>query len=101
VIETTVRIERPEGTAVATGVPAQYDLSPVDVKSDEQGNRDFVWLDVYLAYVPSSGVRLRDVLFDEQNSDPLTGAAVKMRVAGVEVFQRDHVEIRAQQVVGT
>ena len=99
-IETTIRIERPEGTAVATGIPAQYDVNNLDIRNDEGHDRDFTLLDLYLAWVPASGLYLRDVVFDERNTDPATGALLKMRVAGVETFGTDHVEARCQQVIG-
>jgi hypothetical protein len=43
--------------------------------------------------VPSVPIQRRDVLFDEQNTDPETGQLAKYRVAGVvETFANDHQE---------
>lgn len=100
-ILTTVHIERPEGTTIATGIAAQIDLAAPRLFSDEQGDRDYQEYDLYLEGVPSVGVRRRDVLVDEQNQDPLTGTNARYRVAAVETFDRDHVECRCQQIIGT
>jgi len=98
--QTTVRIERPEGTVIATGLTAQAELIDSLPHQDAGGNRDYLYWDVLLTDVPTVGVQPRDVLQDEQNTDPLTGTGVRWVVATAEVFTADHVEARCQQIIG-
>jgi hypothetical protein len=92
-IVTTMHIERPEGTTVASGLSAQYDLVAPDPKDDLSHDRDFLLYDVYIDYVTGLAVQRRDVLVDDRNTDPLTGTNLRMRVSGVEQFDSDHFEM--------
>lgn len=105
-IHTTVTIQRPEGTAVATGLAAQieHDTSnhSLGLPRDDLGhNRDFIDYTVYFAWVPTVSVRRRDVLIDERNTDPLTNALAKFRVVHVERFDNDHIEAHCQAIIGS
>ena len=66
------------------------------------GARPFDMVDIYTTQgVPATPIQRRDVLFDEQNTDPETGQLAKYRVSGaVETFTHSHQEIRAERVVG-
>jgi hypothetical protein len=77
---TNVRIERPEGSIVFASVPVQIDTVMPDPKDDMGHDRDYVLFDCYFSYVPSVGVRRRDVLVDLLNIDPLTGSLARYRV---------------------
>lgn len=101
---TTVRLERPEGTVQLRGIAVQIEqAAPDDLERlDLEGARPY---DIFWLYttqgVPSTPIQRRDVLFDEQNSDPETGQPAKYRVAGaVETFANDHQEALCQRVVG-
>ena len=103
-VVTTVRIERPEGTVVATHIPVQIDQAGTHEELDFDGARPYDLFWIYtLAGVPSpSPIQRRDVLFDEVNTDPETGALAKYRVSGlVETFAGDHQELMAERVVGS
>jgi hypothetical protein len=100
-ITTTMHIERPEGTIVASLLPAQYDLAQQQPRDDLGHDRDYLVYDCYLTWSPLWGIRRRDVLVDEVNIDPLTGVNVRLRVDAVEQFEYDHWEVRAQQIIGT
>jgi hypothetical protein len=98
---TTVHIERPEGTTVASGVSAQIELAaPLPVR-DEAGHRDAQRITLYLLSIPASGLRGRDVVQDERTIDPLTGTNVRLRVISAEVFARDHIEALCEQLIGS
>jgi hypothetical protein len=101
-ILTTVRVERPEGTIVASGVPAQIDAASVYEQVGFEGARPYDLVTIYtLRGVPAVPIQRRDVLFDEQHTDPETGQLAKYRVSGaVETFQHSHQEINAERVVG-
>ena len=101
-ILTTVRLERPEGTVLLTGIAVQIEQASDLERRDLDGARPY---DVFAIYtiqgVPSVPIRRRDVLFDELNSDPETGQSAKYRVVGsVETFENDHQELVAERVVG-
>jgi hypothetical protein len=98
---TTIRIERPEGTVVATGIPAQYELAEALPVADEARHRDALRMQLFILGVPPVGLRRRDVVQDERNTDPLTGTNVRLRVVSVEVFLNDHIEAVCEQVIGT
>ena len=98
---TTIRIERPEGTVVATGIAAQYELAESLPVHDEAQHRDALRVQLYVLCVPAVGLRRRDVVQDERNLDPLTGIGVRLRVVGVEVSLNDHIEAVCEQVIGT
>ncbi len=102
-ILTTVRVERPEGTVVARGVAVQIEEAAEDEKLSFDGARPYDLVDIYTTQgVPLVPIRRRDVLFDEVNLDPETGALAKYRVAGaVETFANDHQEMIAERVVGS
>lgn len=100
---TTVRVERPEGSVVARGVAVQIEESGAGAEAlDFDGARPFDRVWVYTTQgVPSTPLRRRDVLYDEVNTDPETGALAKYRVvSAVETFAGDHQEMVAERVVG-
>jgi hypothetical protein len=101
-ILTTVRVERPEGTIVAAGVPVQMDAASVYEQVGLEGARPYDLVTIYTTQgVPAVPIQRRDVLFDERNTDPETGQLAKYRVSGVvETFAYSHQEIRAERVVG-
>ena len=100
-IITTMHIERPEGTTVASGLLAQYDLAAPAPAVDLDHGRDFLLYDVYIDMVAGVTLRQRDVLVDDSNNDPLTGTNVRMRVVTVEQFDGEHFEARCQQIIGS
>lgn len=106
-ILTTVHIERPEGTIIATGIPVQIEEASSDEKLDFDGARPFDVVAIYTTQgVPLTPIRRRDVLRDEVYLDPETGALAKYRVSGVvETFAMgtagDHQELLAERVVGS
>ena len=104
-ILTMVRVERPEGTVIARGVAVQIDegaKAEVEERLSFDGARAYDLVTIYTTQgVPLIPLRRRDVLFDEVNLDPETGALAKYRVSGaVETFAFDHQEMVAQRVVG-
>ena len=101
-IHTTVRVERPEGTVVATNVPVQIEQAEEYERVDFDGARpyDRFWIYTH-QWWPSLSIQRRDLLFDLQNTDPETGVSAKYRVAGVvETFAQDHQEMECERVVG-
>ncbi len=100
---TTVRIERPEGTVIARGVAVQIEEAALEEKLSFEDARPFDVVAIYTTQgVPLTPIRRRDVLFDEANLDPETGALAKYRVSGaVETFAFDHQEMLAERVVGS
>lgn len=102
-ILTTVRLERPEGTVLLRGIAVQIEQASEHERLELLGARPFDMFYVYTTQgVPSTPIRRRDVLFDEQNTDPETGALAKYRVSGlVETFAGDHQEMLAERVVGS
>lgn len=101
-ILTTVRLERPEGTVLLRGIAVQIEQASEIERLELLGARPFDMFYVYtLQGVPSTPIRRRDVLFDEVNTDPETGALAKYRVSGlVETFAGDHQEMLVERVVG-
>jgi hypothetical protein len=102
-IVTTVRIERPQGTVVASGVPVQIDQASAEERVEFDGARPFDVFAVYTLWPPISPtiIRRRDVLVDENNTDTETGQLAKYRVSGlVETFADDHQEMLVERVVG-
>ena len=101
---TTVRLERPEGTPLLSGIPAQIEGATIhDMEAlDLGGTRPFDLFWLYTTQgVPAEPLRRRDVLFDEINSDPETNQPAKYRiVAAVETFANDHQEALCERVVG-
>ncbi len=103
-IFTTVRVERPEGTVVASGVAVVIAAAMDGVEHlDSEGARPFDLVMVMTTQgVPLVPLRRRDTLFDERNTDPETGAPAKYRVSGaVETFDGDHQEALCERVVGS
>src|SRR5579859_1460021 len=103
-IFTTVRVERPQGTVVASGVAVMIEAATADdlERVDFEGARpfDLVWVSTTQG-VPSLPLRRRDTLYDERNTDPETGALAQYRVTGaVETFDGDHQEALCERVVG-
>lgn len=103
-IFTTVRLERPEGTALLHGIGAQIEQAVADdlARVELEGARlyDMFWLYTTQG-VPAVPLQRRDVLFDEQNNDPETGQPAKYRVAGLaETFDNDHQEALCERVMG-
>ena len=104
VIFTTVRVERPEGTIVASGVAVMIEPAAAnDLERVEfEGARpfDLVWISTTQG-VPPLPLRRRDTLFDEGAYDPETGAPAKYRITGaVETFDGDHQEALCERIVG-
>jgi hypothetical protein len=102
-ILTTVRIERPQGTVVATGVPVQIDQASAEERTEFEGARPFDVFMVYTLWPPIAPaiIQRRDLLVDEQNTDSETGQLAKYRVSGlVETFDGDHQEALIERVVG-
>jgi hypothetical protein len=102
-IQTTVRLERPEGTVLMTGIAVQIEqLGMVNEHVEFEGARPFDLFVVYTTQgVPGVPLRRRDVLFDERNTDAETGSAAKYRVTGqVETYETDHQEALCERVVG-
>jgi hypothetical protein len=102
VIQTTVRLERPEGTVLLRGIPVQIEEAGEHESLDLDGARPYDLVALYTtAGVPSVPLRRRDVLFDEVILDPETGQLAKYRVISpVETFENDHQELLAERVVG-
>ncbi|HEY7343802.1 MAG TPA: hypothetical protein VH591_23225 [Ktedonobacterales bacterium] len=102
-IFTTVRVERPDGTAVLSGVPVQIESASGDgehLDFTDARPYDLFWLYTTRG-VPLIPLRRRDVLYDEINSDPETSQAAKYRiVAEVETFENDHQEALCERVIG-
>ncbi len=104
-IFTTVRVERPQGTVVASGVAVVIEAATADdiERVDFEGARpfDLVWVSTTQG-VPQLPLRRRDTLYDERNTDPETGALAKYRITGaVETFDADHQEALCERVVGS
>ena len=107
-ILTTVRVERPEGTVIARGLPVQIQEASLEERLGADalgGARPYDLVDIYTTATSATTVRRRDVLYDEVNSDPETGSLAKYRVVNaVENFTvsglLDHQEIVAERVVG-
>lgn len=102
-ILTTVRLERPEGTVLLRGIAVQIEQASLEERVEFEGARPYDVFSIYTTQgVPSTPIQRRDVLFDEQNTDPETGQLAKYRVSGlVETFLGDHQELVAQRVVGS
>lgn len=100
-ITTTIHIERPAGTVIASGLPAQIELDHPLPQRDEDGARAYWPVTIYLLTIPALGLRPRDVAQDERNLDPLTGQPARYRVAGVEQFEQDYLVAACQQLIGT
>lgn len=102
-ILTTVRIERPQGTTVASGVPVQIDQASTEERIEFDGARPYDVFTVYTLWPPVSPaiIRRRDVLVDEVNIDTETNTNAKYSVSGlVETFADDHQEMMVERVVG-
>jgi hypothetical protein len=99
-ITTTIHIERPENTVLATGIGAQIEIDDASPRRDAGEDRDFLTFLLFLSPSPSVGLLPRDVVQDERNSDPLTGALARYRVLAVASFEADHIEAVIQQIVG-
>ena len=103
-IFTTIRVERPEGPVVLSGVPVQIELADGDGEHlDFAGARPYDRFWLYTTQgVPPIPLRWRDVLFDEINLDPETNQPAKYRIVGaVETFENDHQEALCERVVGS
>ena len=102
-ILTTVRIERPQGTVIASGVPVQIDQASLEERVEFDGARPYDVFMIYTLWPPLAPaiIQRRDTLVDEQNSDPETGQLARYRVSGlVETFDGDHQEMLIERVVG-
>lgn len=99
-IDTTVHIERPEGTVIARGLAAMIEIGTALPERDEGYDRDFLTVTLYLLAVPAVGLQRRDVVQDERLVDPMTGVLARYRVVATENFESDHIEARCQQVIG-
>ena len=101
---TTVRLERPEGTPLQTGIAVQIEAASAQdaERLDLQGARTY---DVFWIYtlegVPDVPLRRRDLLVDERENDPETGLPARYRVTGlVETFAGDHQEALCERIIG-
>lgn len=101
-IQTTVRLERPEGTPLLTGIAVQIEAIAGPEHLDLEDARPYDLCAVYtLQGVPTTPIQRRDVLFDERDTDPETGQPFKYRVvSAVETFDADHQELLVERVVG-
>ncbi|HEU5349825.1 MAG TPA: hypothetical protein VFU63_14540 [Ktedonobacterales bacterium] len=102
-IFTTVRVERPEGTVLLSGVAVQIESASGDgERLDFADARPFDLFWLYTTQgVPLMPLQRRDVLIDEINSDPETGQPARYRIVGaVETFENDHQEALCERVVG-
>ena len=102
-ILTTLSIERPQGTVVASGVPVQIDQASLEERSEFDGARPYDVFTVYTLWPPVAPaiIQRRDTLVDENNTDPETGQLARYRVSGlVETFDGDHQEALIERVVG-
>jgi hypothetical protein len=101
-IHTTVRLERPEGTVVQRGIAVQIEQARDKEAIELSGARPFDSFWLYTTQgVPATPIQRRDVLYDEQNTDPESGQLAKYRVTGlVETFASDHQEMLVERVVG-
>ena len=102
-IFTTMRIERPEGTVLVSGVPVQIESAGGD--SEHMDFADARPYDLFWLYttqgVPLMPLQRRDVLIDEINSDPETNQPARYRIVGaVETFENDHQEALCERVIG-
>lgn len=100
-LDTTVHIERPEGTVIARGLAAVIANAATLPERDAGNDRDFLTVTLYLLSVPAVGLERRDVVQDERMVDPVTGLLARYRVVATETFATDHIEARCQQVIGT
>lgn len=105
--ETTVSIQRPEGTTIATHIRVQVDQVSLREQVDLRGAYDYQAGDYFKVYVldwnyGTSLVKRDDVLLDELYTDPENkNAAFKYRVVGrVKDFTHDHQECYVRVVVG-
>ena len=101
-IQTTVRLERPEGTVLLRSIAVQIEQASELARHELEGARPFDLVALYTTQgVPSVPIQRRDLLIDEVNLDPETGQPARYRVAGaVETFENDHQELLAERVVG-
>lgn len=101
-IQTTVRLERPEGTPLLRGIAVQIETVSGLERADLEDGRPYDLCAVYtLQGVPTTPIQRRDVLFDERDTDPETGLPFKYRVvSAVETFDADHQELLVERVVG-
>lgn len=104
-IQTSVRLERPEGTVLLRGIAVQIEQASAMTQIERAelgGARPYDLFALYtLQGVPIVPIQRRDVLVDEVNTDSETNAPAKYRVvAPVETFDSDHQEILAERVVG-
>lgn len=107
-IQTTVRLERPEGVILLRGIAVRIEHieygapASMMLHADLAGARPYDLFALYtLGGMPSIPIQRRDVLYDELNTDPETGQLAKYRVvAPVETFDNDHQEMLAERVVG-
>jgi hypothetical protein len=101
-IQTTVRLERPEGNVLLRSIPMQIEQASELARRELEDARPFDLFALYTTQgVPAIPIRRRDLLVDELNADPETGQPARYRVAGlVETFENDHQELLAERVVG-
>ena len=101
-IQTTVRLERPEGTVLLRGIAVQVEQASELARHELEGARPFDLFALYTTQgVPAVPIQRSDLLTDELNLDPETGQLARYRVASlVETFENDHQELLAERVVG-
>jgi|SRR5579872_2958848 len=103
---TTITIQRPEGTVLVTGLPVQVDQASIQEVVAHHQQYDYHTYDAFKVYTqgwyPNSLLQQDDVLFDELYTDPNTAAPFKYRVIGrVKDYFYDHQEAYCEVVPGT
>jgi hypothetical protein len=102
---TLVNVQRPEGTTVLSGLRVKVDQLTMKEMVEHGQLTDFRSHDNFKVYTegwPSNLLQKEDVLIDQQNTDPITGAAYKYRVVmRPKSFERDHQELLVEVVIGT
>lgn len=106
---TTVSVQRPEGTTIATGIQVQVDQMSAQemlVHAQMDGFRVVDRYKVYTQWWPilpdGSQIRRGDVLLDERDTNyEANGAAFKYRVTGLpKLYDLDHEEFVVEVVTG-
>jgi hypothetical protein len=105
--DTSITIQRPKGTTIATGILVQVDQASAKEVYDHMQAYAWDGKDLYRIYTywwnPSALIRRGDILIDEQRIDPesTTGAAYTWRVTGKpKDYELDHQEVYAEAYVG-
>lgn len=103
--ETTITIQRPEGTVLATHIRVQVDQVSLREAFDLSAAYNRRAVDFFKVYTEgwyyNALLQRDDVLLDELGTDPETTKPYKYRVVGrVKNFEFDHQEAYCEVVVG-